>query len=333
MKLLNQTYEEQGHPPIDLVLFAGDNGYRISWDATAIKAQGDIGDGAPEATVLGNHDGDKPTVDQLHAGKIAIINKLFEIAGIRIVGVGDPQETIFGDATYLRDGKPDTAANAIAEETDAGKKLYDMAREAGNMPIGVVHEGSAAQATLGFQARSRTEAQEILTKWFSDKNTTSAPIGDLPFSLLVYGHWHRIIEPKVVQNSDGTKTLVMELNTMGGAAGDNKLDNFHTQIGGLAQTASFPIVFQDKNTGLVTGYQMLTFETSGKVTISPMVNIDQPLSFQKDLSKQGSSEAPSVNAEQPVRTNSPVSRGQQRRVLADMQRRTQRHYGQPPNSV
>lgn len=278
VKLLNRTYAQAGHTPISLALFAGDNGYRTSWDAAAIKKQGSIGDGAPEATAVGNHDGEKPTFDQLRAGGIKIIDgKVVSLNGIAVVSVADPQETVAMGPTYLRDGQPITPAKALSEEVASGKKIYKLAAKAESKPIGIMHEGGAAQAALGFDAKSYADSKRILTSWFNDKSITSAPISNLPFSLLVYGHWHRIIAPKIVQNSDGTNTLVMELNTMGGARGDNTLGNFNTPIGSIGQTASFPIVFRDNSTGLVTGYQMLVFNTDGRVTIQPRISIDQPL--------------------------------------------------------
>jgi hypothetical protein len=81
----------------------------------------------------------------------------------------------------------------------------------------------------------------------------------------------------VVWNSDGTWTLVMELNTSGGAIASPTLNHFSTPWSPPQQTASFPVVFLNADSGLVTGYQIYTFGTDGKVTVEPRVEVGSPI--------------------------------------------------------
>jgi hypothetical protein len=101
-------------------------------------------------------------------------------------------------------------------------------------------------------------------------------VRDLPTSAIFYGHWHRSIEPRVVWNSDGSWTLVMELNTSGGAIASPTLNHFSTPWSQPQQTAAFPVVFKDTDSGLVTGYQLYTFGTDGSVVVAPRVDIGTP---------------------------------------------------------
>jgi hypothetical protein len=98
-------------------------------------------------------------------------------------------------------------------------------------------------------------------------------IRDLPAGAVFYGHWHRDVEPRVVWNSDGTWTLVMELGTTGGAIDTPTLSAFSTPWSRPQQVATFPVVFLDQETRLVTGYQLYRFEPTGTVTIDPRVDM------------------------------------------------------------
>jgi hypothetical protein len=90
---------------------------------------------------------------------------------------------------------------------------------------------------------------------------------------VLYGHWHRSVEPRVVWNSDGSWTLVMELDTSGGAVASPTIGHFSTPWTPPQQEASFPVLFLDRDTGLVTGYQLYSFATDGTVTVHPRVEV------------------------------------------------------------
>jgi hypothetical protein len=80
----------------------------------------------------------------------------------------------------------------------------------------------------------------------------------------------------VVWNSDGTWTLVMELDTSGGAIDAPTIGHFSTPWSRPQQEASFPVLFLDKDSGLVTGYQIYRFAVDGAVTIEPRVEVGAP---------------------------------------------------------
>lgn len=101
-------------------------------------------------------------------------------------------------------------------------------------------------------------------------------VRDLPASAVLYGHWHRDVDPRVVWNSDGTWTLVMELNTSGGAIATPTVGHFSTPWSKPQQEASFPVLYLDRESGLVTGYQIYRFATDGTTTVDPRVDVGNP---------------------------------------------------------
>jgi hypothetical protein len=131
-----------------------------------------------------------------------------------------------------------------------------------------VHEAYAAQAFIGVTD---------MTAFLRGRGSATAPYGDhvrdLPASAVLYGHWHRQIAPRVVWNSDGTWTLVMELDTSGGAIDTPTFGRFSTPWSRPAQEASFPVLFLDKASGLVTGYQLYRFAVDGTATVLPRVEV------------------------------------------------------------
>ena len=134
----------------------------------------------------------------------------------------------------------------------------------------LVHEAYAAQAFLGIDSVNTfledPTAASLTTPVDDD-------IDDVPASAIFYGHWHRSIEPRVIWNSDGSWTFVMELDTSGGAIDTPTINNFSTPWSRPQQEASFPVLFQDEDTRLVTGYQLYRFDTDGTVTVEPRVDV------------------------------------------------------------
>ncbi len=80
----------------------------------------------------------------------------------------------------------------------------------------------------------------------------------------------------MIWNSDGTWTLVMELDTSGGAIDTPTINNFSTPWSRPQQEASFPVVFLDDETRMVTGYQIYSFARSGEATVLPRVDVGPP---------------------------------------------------------
>ncbi len=54
------------------------------------------------------------------------------------------------------------------------------------------------------------------------------------------------------------------------------MNHFSTPWSQPQQPASFPVVFEDRDTRLVTGYQLYTFGTDGSVTVAPRVDVGSP---------------------------------------------------------
>ncbi len=266
-KTVELINEQSPDNPVAFVITAGDDTYGTSIEKGSVDSEATIADGAPVAAVDGNHN--SPLTDEqfADAGIVRLDGKRSVVAGVPIVAVGDPMMTVLFGGTSPRRNQT---------EAEAGQALYEMAKKSGDMPIGDIHEGYAAGEVLGIKDVIITK----MTQWFNERGSTVVPwedgVRDLPFSLLIYGHWHRIIEPRTVYNSDGTWTEVMELNTGGGAIAGATFNHFSTPLGKPGQTASFPVIFRNTASGLITGYQMYTFDTTGQVTVSPRINIGSP---------------------------------------------------------
>jgi len=136
----------------------------------------------------------------------------------------------------------------------------------------LVHEAYAAEAFLGVESVNDVLRTDVVSATTPPLDGADG-IDDVPAGAVFYGHWHRSIEPRVVWNSDGTWTLVMELDTTGGAVDTPTINNFSTPWTKPQQEASFPIIFLDEETRLVTGYQIFRFETDGSAVVEPRVDI------------------------------------------------------------
>jgi hypothetical protein len=227
-------------------------------EGSCIKDEAAIMGGRPVAAVTGNHESDV-SIDQMKsAGMTVLDGRTSDVAGVTVLGDEDPSRSeLFGD-TRLRGDE---------SEADLGSRLYDQAREDRPQMV-LVHEAYAAEAFIGTTG---------MTDFLDARGSTTQPyddgVRDLPTGALFYGHWHRSIEPRVVWNEDGTWTLVMELDTSGGAIDTPNFGHFSTPWSRPQQEASFPVVFLDRDSGLVTGYQLYRFETDGTATIHPRVDV------------------------------------------------------------
>jgi hypothetical protein len=265
---VTQFNERFGDGTLKLLVSAGDMGYGSSLEKRYIDAQAKIAD-----TVVvspGNHETAIAEQEIDDAGMLRIKDEPVTAEGITVAGGEDPLVTPFGGETTPR---TDTGDENL--EAEFGAYLYDQAIEE-KPDVVAPHEGYAAGSFIGLENVTKS----LMTEWFEQRGSSVIPwedgVRDLPTGLLVYGHWHRIIQPRTVWNSDGTWTEVMELNTMGGAIGSPTINHFSTPNDAPGQTASFPIIYMNTETGLVTGYQMYTFEDGGKATISPFVSVGLP---------------------------------------------------------
>ncbi len=260
---INQKF---GDHTLDVLFLAGDLGYGESLEKPFIDAQATIADHVVVSP--GNHETAIAEEEIDDAGMHRIKDKPVSVNDIVFGGGEDPVVTPFGGSSTIR--HPSSATEDV--EAEFGARLYEQASQKAIDVIGP-HEGYAAGSFLGLEQVTQT----ALDQWFSERGSNTIPwddgVRDLPTSLLVYGHWHRMVEPRTVWNSDGSWTLVMELNTMGGAIADPTINRFSTPNDAPGQTASFPVMYMNKNTKLITGYQMYTFESDGTMTISDFVPI------------------------------------------------------------
>jgi hypothetical protein len=258
VNLLDARY---GDGTVSLLAISGDlttNG--TAAEGSCIKDERAVAGSAPVAAVTGNHESTVSEAQMKAAGMRVLTGSTVDLGGTSVLGAGDPNRTEMFGSTALR-GK--------ATEDSVGAELYATALK-DRPDLVLVHEGYAAQSFIGSGVRSMTtflEARGSRTRWWDDG------IRDLPTSAVFYGHWHRAIPPRVVWNSDGSWTLVMELNTSGGAIASPTLNHFSTPWSQPQQPASFPVVFKNRDSGLVTGYQLYSFDTDGSVTVGPRVDV------------------------------------------------------------
>jgi hypothetical protein len=260
VELLDQQY---GAGTVSLLAISGDlttNG--TAAEGGCIEDEAAIAGDAPVVAVAGNHESEVSVRQMAGAGMKVLDGSTAELSGTTVLGAGDPERTEMFGATRLR---------GEATQQSTGEALYETALE-DRPEITLVHEGYAAAAFIGDvpDMPAFLDARGSDTAWWDDG------VRDLPTGSLFYGHWHREVLPRVVWNSDGTWTLVMELNTSGGAIDAPTLNHFSTPWSKPQQRASFAVVFKNSDSGLVTGYQRYAFATDGTVTVQPRVEIGTP---------------------------------------------------------
>ncbi len=253
-----------GAGTVSLLAISGDlttNGTAAEGDCIGNEAA--IAGDAPVAAVTGNHESEVSVRQMKSAGMHVLTGSTEDLDGTTVLGAGDPNRTEMFGATSLRGDATEESVGADTFRTATGD----------HPDLVLLHEGYAVQSFIGKDVRSMPEflnARGSATEWWKDG------VRDLPTSAIFYGHWHRNVEPRVVWNSDGSWTLVMELNTSGGAIASPTLNHFSTPWSKPQQLASFPVVFKDRDSHLVTGYQLYSFAPDGTVTVAPRVEVGTP---------------------------------------------------------
>jgi hypothetical protein len=242
-------------------------------EGPCIAAQRAIVGEAPVAAVTGNHESELSAEQMADAGMTVLDGSIEEVAGVRVLGDGDPSRSELFGSTRLRGDET---------QADVGSRLRAEALDADpedRPDLVLVHEGYAAEAFLGVDSVRDLVGED---GGGTGVSLTEAPAGgadgidDVPAGAVFYGHWHRSVDPRVVWNSDGTWTLLMELDTSGGAIDTPTINNFSTPWSKPQQSASFPVVFLDRETGLVTGYQLYRFEPDGTASVEPRIAVGTP---------------------------------------------------------
>ncbi|CAN5365084.1 hypothetical protein BH09ACT12_BH09ACT12_10070 [soil metagenome] len=294
-QVVDLLHEQHGEDVPALMGITGDlttNG--TAAEGTCIRNEREIVGDTPVAAVTGNHESDVSADQMADSGMTVLDGNIEEVAGVRVLGDGDPSRSELFGATRLRGDEG---------EADVGIRLREEAEnaDAEDRPdLVLVHEAYAAQAFLGVDS-----VNSLLTD--NDVSSTVAPangadgIDDVPAAAVFYGHWHRSIEPRVIWNSDGTWTLLMELDTSGGAVDTPTINNFSTPWTKPQQEASFPVLFLDEETRLITGYQIYCFKTDGRAVVEPRVSVGEvPVVTEPDPSAatEGAILPPSADADE-----------------------------------
>ncbi|MGA8255050.1 MAG: metallophosphoesterase [Nocardioides sp.] len=231
-------------------------------EGTCIRDERAIAGDAPVVAVTGNHESDVSVKQMKDSGMTVLDGSTEEIEGVRLLGDEDPARSELFGGTALRGDET---------QQDVGTRLYEEARDGDRPDLVLVHEAYAAQAFLdvGPMRAFMDEAGDPTTPLEDD-------VRDAPAAAVFFGHWHESVPPRVVWNDDGTWTLVMELDTSGGAVDTPTITNFSTPWSSPRQTASFPVLFLDEDRRLITGYQIYRFEPDGEVVVEPRVDVGVP---------------------------------------------------------
>ncbi len=228
-------------------------------EGTCIRDERDIVGDAPFVAVTGNHESDVSEKQMQDAGMTVLDGSTEEVEGVRLLGDGDPARSELFGSTALRGDET---------QQDVGQRLYEEARDGDRPDLVLMHEAYAVQAFLDVG-----EMRSFMDDAGSPTTPTEDDVRDAPAAAVFFGHWHESVPPRVVWNDDGTWTLVMELDTSGGAVDTPTITNFSTPWSSPRQTASFPVVFLDEERRLVTGYQIYRFEPDGDVVVEPRVDV------------------------------------------------------------
>jgi hypothetical protein len=253
---------EYGEDVLSLMAITGDlttNG--TAAEGRCIDDEAAIAAKAPVAAVTGNHESSTSTAQMKAADMTVLDGRSADVGGVKVLGAPDPERSELFGGTHLR---------GTDTEADVGARLRRRA-EKDRPDLLLVHEAYAAQTVIGV---------DDMTDFLRGRGDPTTPyddgVGDLPAGAVLYGHWHRSIAPRVVWNSDGTWTLVMELDTSGGAIDTPTIGHFSTPWSRPQQEASFPVLFLDRTSGLVTGYQLYRFAVDGRATVEPRVDVGVP---------------------------------------------------------
>lgn len=228
-------------------------------EGTCIRDERDIVVDAPVVAVTGNHESEVSAEQMRDAGMTVLDGSTEEIEGVRLLGDGDPARSELFGGTALRGDET---------QQDVGQRLYEEAQDGDRPDLVLVHEAYAAQAFLDVGAM-----RSFMAAAGSPTDPIDDDVRDAPAAAVFFGHWHESVPPRVVWNDDGSWTLVMELDTTGGAVDTPTITNFSTPWTSPRQTASFPVVFLDEERRLVTGYQIYRFEPDGDVVVEPRVDV------------------------------------------------------------
>ena len=262
---VDQVNDMYGENTLELTLLVGDQTYGSATEKGAIDAIGQIS--SEVYGINGNHDG--PLIaEQASSQGIHLLNgETTETTdGLSLLGAPDPTLTklsaLFGfSENTLRDSK-------IGGQEELGELLADEAEE--THPTFVLsHEAYALKSLLGKDDISLS----TMERWLSTGESQDV---DIPASAVLYGHWHRQFDYRVIRDDDGNGTVVAELGTAGGASGEMSLGSLSFPWTTPAKQASAVLIRIDTDRQLVTGIQEMVTRTSGEVFLQTAETVAQP---------------------------------------------------------
>jgi len=219
-----------------LVISSGDdtvNGTAV--EKTCVRREAAIDRRVPMVVSSGNHDSDVTEAQQRTEGMVVLDGTTVEAAGLRVLGDDDPEHNLPFSVQRTRD-------RAESEE-EMAVRLLGAAR---TRPVDalLVHQPAAATVLMA----------------------DPAP----PARLVLWGHLHRELGPKVVTHEDGSWTVGMQEGTAGGVR-QPTITSFSTPFSAPLISADVYFYFRDDATGLITGVQPVHFTPDAKVVIDDRI--------------------------------------------------------------
>jgi predicted phosphodiesterase len=262
---VGQVNKIYGDNTLELTLLVGDQTYGSATEKGAVDAISQIR--SDVYGISGNHDG--PLIaEQAKSQGITLLNgKTIEATdGLSLLGAPDPTLTkvsaLFGlSENTLRDKK-------IGGQEELGELLAEEAENTDPTFI-LSHEAYALESLLGKDDISPTTMEE----WLSSGGSSD---DNIPAGAVLYGHWHRGFDYRIIRDDDGNGTVVAELGTAGGASGEMSLGNLSFPWTIPAKQASAVLMRINTDRQLVTGIQEMITLTSGEVSLQPAETIVQP---------------------------------------------------------
>ena len=282
--LVEQINERYGEHTLELTLLVGDQTYGSATEKGAVDAISQIS--SDIYGISGNHDG--PLIKQQAESRgITLLNgkTLTATDDLRILGAPDPTLTklpaLFGFSEDVLRNKE------IGSQEELGKLLADEAKET-NPTFVISHEAYALSPIIDKVDISLHSMEQWLDNGTEYANISSAAV--------LYGHWHRQFNYRIVRDDDGKGTIVAELGTSGGASGKMSLSSLSFPWTTPAKKASAVLFRVDTERQLVTGVQEINTRTSGEVVFQPAETIAQPREVESE-SKENAIENNTTSAE------------------------------------
>jgi predicted phosphodiesterase len=208
----------------DAVLDAGDttmNGtsveqYCVTSFARAVPA------GVRLVTSPGNHDSRETTAMYARAGATVLDGGVVDVAGVRVLGDHDPKET--------RVGAGGTAAASAETPAEMGERLAEVACEAGDVDLLLIHTPTVGDAAL-------------------EEGCVPAQVS---------GHYHRRVDPEQV----GLGIRYISSSTAGATLNQ-------PTVGPLRGTAQLTVLRFDPQERRMLDYQVVEVTPQATVTVNP----------------------------------------------------------------